>query len=56
MAAKNPLTWIIDPTRRLVVVGFDAGDAAEATAIVAGFAALSLAVAFGQLRRRMAAT
>ncbi len=55
IAAKNPITWVVDPTRRLVVVGFDAGDAAEAVAITAGLAAAALAVAFLQLRRRVAA-
>ncbi len=53
MAAKNPITWIIDPTRRLTVVGFDVGDAFEAIAIAVGLAALALLLAFTQLQRRL---
>lgn len=54
VAAKNPITWIIDPVRRLSIDGFDWGDAGQAIGTSTAFAGCSLAVAFWQLRRRMA--
>lgn len=56
VAAKNPITWIIDPTRRLSIEGFDWGDTGQALGVGAAFAAFGLTVAFSQLRRRTAAT
>jgi ABC-2 type transport system permease protein len=53
LAAKNPITWIIDPTRRLTVVGFDAGDMFEAIGIAMALASLALLLAFTQLQRRL---
>jgi ABC-2 type transport system permease protein len=54
LAKRNPITWMIDPTRRLTVVGFSWGDAGQAIGIAAGLAALGVLVAFRSLRRRMA--
>lgn len=55
LAAKNPITWIIDPARRLSIDGFAWDDTAQALGVSAGLAAVGLAVAFRQLRRRTAA-
>jgi len=54
MAAKNPITWIIDPLRRLTLVGFDLGDMFAAIGIAAVLAGLALLLAFSQLQRRLA--
>lgn len=54
VAAKNPITWIIDPLRRLVVVGFDWGDAAETAGVAAALAVVCVGIAFVELRRRVA--
>ncbi len=54
LAAANPITWIIDPTRRLSVEGFTWADAGQAIGLAAALGAVGIAVAFGQLRRRMA--
>ena len=54
IAEQNPITWVIDPTRELTVVGFDLATAVEAVAVAAGIGAIGVVVAFLQLRRRMA--
>jgi ABC-2 type transport system permease protein len=54
LAANNPLTWIIDPVRRLIVIEFTWADAARAVAVAGGLAAGGVGVAFLALRRRMA--
>ncbi len=55
-AQRNPITWVIDPTRELVLEGFDLGAAVQAVGVAAGVAMLGVLAAFVQLRRRMAAT
>ncbi|MFV2038987.1 MAG: ABC transporter permease, partial [Acidimicrobiales bacterium] len=52
-ARRNPMTWIIDPTRELTVTGFEVGAALRAIGIAAALAVVGVAVAFYQLRRRM---
>jgi ABC-2 type transport system permease protein len=54
LAARNPITWIIDPLRRLVVVGFDWSDAAETVGVAAALAAVCVGIAFVELRRLVA--
>jgi len=54
LAAANPITWIIDPTRRLSVVGFAWSDVAQAVGLSVAFALIGVTVAFGQLRHRVA--
>lgn len=54
LAAANPITWIIDPTRRLSVEGFAWSDVGQAVGLSAVLAAVGVVVAFGQLRRRVA--
>lgn len=55
-ARRNPMTWIIDPTRELTVTGFDAGTAFQAVGTAAGLALFGVLVAFHQLHRRMTKT
>lgn len=52
-AKRNPMTWIIDPTRDLTVTGFDIGTAMRAVGMAGAAALFGVAVAFDQLRRRM---
>jgi ABC-2 type transport system permease protein len=54
VASNNPLSWLIEALRHQVVVGFDAGEAATAIGIALAVCGLSMVVAGGQLRRRLA--
>ena len=54
VARNNPITWIVDPTRRLVIEGFDWSDAASAIAITGALAVVAIAIALTQLRWRLA--
>ncbi len=54
VAENNPITYVINPTRELTVVGFDASTALEAVAIAGAIGLLGVLVAFLALRRRMA--
>lgn len=56
VARRNPMTWVIDPTRRLLLDGFALGDAAQAVGVAAGLVVAAVLVAFRQLQRRLAAT
>lgn len=54
VAEVNPLTWMIDAARHLVVVGFDWSELGTALAVGAALSALSLRFAIGQLNWRVA--
>lgn len=54
VAQYNPITWIIDPIRRLVVEEFTWGDAGRALGLSALLATAAIGVALGALKRRMA--
>jgi len=56
VAERNPLTWLIDSVRDLVISGFDLTDALRAVAIASVLAVITVAMAAGQLRRRVAAS
>ena len=55
VAELNPITWIIDPLRRLVIVGWDASDALTALGLPLAIAAFGLTFAVAALNRRLAA-
>lgn len=54
VAEANPLTWMIDAARSLVIDGFSVADAATALGVAAALAVLTLALSLRQLRRRLA--
>ena len=56
LARRNPITWLIDPVRRLVVEGFAWSDAGRAIGVAAALATLTVSWAFLELRRREART
>jgi len=56
VARRNPMTWVIDPARRLTVEGFAWGDLAQAVGVAGAIAAVGLLVGFWQLQRRVART
>lgn len=53
MAEHNPLSWMIDAARRLVIYGFDWSDALQAVAVPATISLLTIAVAVRQMQRRL---
>ena len=53
VAQVNPVTHVIDAARHQVLVGFSAGEAGIGLGIALAFAALTIAFAVGQLRRRL---
>lgn len=53
VADHNPITWMIDGMRALVVYGFDWTDALTAVGVAAGLAVLAVLVATRQFRRRL---
>lgn len=55
VAENNPLTWVIDPVRRLVIEGWATGDAVQALGLPAILAAATIGAALLSLRRRLAA-
>ena len=55
LALLNPVTWIIDATRRLVIEGFSWSDAGRALGISAAFTVGAIALAFAAQRRRLRA-
>ena len=54
VATLNPLSWLIEALRHLVIVGFDAGSALRAVVLPGALAGIAVAVAAAQLRRRVA--
>lgn len=55
VAEANPITWIIDPTRRLLIEGWDNGDALQAIGVPLVAGVLAIALATWQLNRRIEA-
>jgi ABC-2 type transport system permease protein len=53
VARINPLTWVIDAIRRLVITGWSWSDAIQATAVATGLAAFTILLASLALRRRL---
>ncbi|HMQ27412.1 MAG TPA: ABC transporter permease [Acidimicrobiales bacterium] len=53
MAVHNPLSWMIDAARRLVIYGFDWSDAVEAVAVPAAISVLTIALAVRQMQKRL---
>ena len=56
LAEANPITWVIDATRHLVVIGWSWSEAAVALGTAGALAALSVSAAAWQLRKRLAAS
>lgn len=56
VAENNPITWMIDSMRSLVISGFALSDALKAIGVAAFIAVLAVVVATGQFRRRLAAS
>jgi ABC-2 type transport system permease protein len=54
VARHNPITFVIDPVRRLVIERWSWGDAGQAIGITIAFAAVTTAMAFAALRHRLA--
>jgi len=54
VAENNPLTWVSDPGRRLVIEGWATGDAVQALGLPAILAAATIGAALLSLRRRLA--
>jgi ABC-2 type transport system permease protein len=54
VAEYNPLTWLIDAARELVISGFSWSDAFTAVGVAAGMAVIAIALAVRQLQRRLA--
>ena len=52
-AEVNPLSWMIDAARQLVISGFSWADAGTAVGLALVFAVIGVALANGQLRRRL---
>jgi ABC-2 type transport system permease protein len=53
MAQANPITWVIDSARRLVISGWSWSDAATCLGVAAVLACLSVTLAARQLQRRL---
>jgi ABC-2 type transport system permease protein len=53
IARHNPITWIIEPLRELVITGWSWADAGQALGITVGLAAVTTALAFATLRARL---
>ena len=53
MALHNPLSWMIDAARRLVIFGFDWSDVFEAVAVPAAISGVTIAVAVRQMQKRL---
>lgn len=54
LAENNPLTWMIDAARELVIEGFSVEASLTALAVAFGFGALTLTLSVRALRRRLA--
>ena len=53
MSDHNPLSWMIDAARRLVLFGFDWSDAAVAVVVPGLISVLTIALAVRQMRKRL---
>ena len=56
VARRNPITWVIDPVRRLAITGWSWSDAGQAIGITAALAVATTALAVVFLRRRLEAS
>jgi ABC-2 type transport system permease protein len=56
LAEANPITWMIDASRHLVIVGWSGSEAGKALGVALGFGVLSVSLASWQLRQRLAAS
>jgi ABC-2 type transport system permease protein len=56
VAAANPLSYMIEAVRALILTGFDVADALKAIAIVAGLCVLALLLSLRALQSRLAAS
>ena len=56
VARRNPVTWVIDPVRRLVISGWSWSDVGQAFGITAGLGVVTIAAAVVALRLRLAAS
>jgi ABC-2 type transport system permease protein len=56
LAEANPITWVIDAARHLVIVGWSWTEAATALGTAGTLAVLSVSAATWQLRKRLAAS
>lgn len=56
VAEHNPITWMIDSARDLVIYGFDVRDAAQAIGVAVALAFVMVFLATRQFRKRLAAT
>ncbi len=54
VAENNPLSWVINPVRRLVIEGWSAADAAQALGLPLVLALLTISAAVATLRRSLA--
>ncbi|MBG02104.1 MAG: hypothetical protein CL470_07530 [Acidimicrobiaceae bacterium] len=53
IARKNPLTWVIDPTRRMAIEGFSWGDLGQSLGIIIAIGSIGIAISIRQLRKRL---
>ena len=56
VAEANPVTLIVDPTRRIALTGFDLGDFGQALLWTGVVAVVSLGLAFRAYRTRVRGT
>lgn len=56
IARNNPITWVIDPVRRLTVVDFSWSDVGQALGVAGALSVVTVSWAFLELRRRVART
>jgi ABC-2 type transport system permease protein len=56
VAERNPITWMIDSARDLVISGFDLRDAVQCVGVAMALAFLLVALATRQFRKRLAMT
>ncbi|MBT4678210.1 MAG: ABC transporter permease, partial [Acidimicrobiaceae bacterium] len=53
VAENNPITWVIDPMRRLVIAGWSTGDAIQAMVVPAVMALVTVCLAVRALHRKL---
>ena len=53
VAENNPIPWVIDPTRRLVIAGWSTGDAIQAMAVPAAVTLVTVSLAILALHRKL---
>ena len=53
IARKNPLTWVIDPTRRMAIEGFSWRDLGQSLGIIIAIGSIGIAISIRQLRKRL---